>query len=77
INGDAFDLQATLGNFSGLTFYSVVSGIPLLNFPMAKRISLLESIEIAAAARLVAVARDRAARQMEFEQRADAAMADK
>lgn len=44
INGDAFDLQATLGNFSGLTFDSVVSGIPLLNFPMAKRISLLESL---------------------------------
>ncbi|NKQ84163.1 phospholipid N-methyltransferase PmtA [Rhizobium ruizarguesonis] len=44
INGDAFDLQATLSNFSGLTFDSVVSGIPLLNFPMAKRISLLESL---------------------------------
>ncbi|MGO6668187.1 methyltransferase domain-containing protein [Rhizobium leguminosarum] len=44
INGDAFDLQTTLGNFSGLTFDSVVSGIPLLNFPMAKRISLLESL---------------------------------
>ncbi|MFF0947605.1 phospholipid N-methyltransferase PmtA [Rhizobium leguminosarum] len=44
INGDAFDLQGTLGNFSGLTFDSVVSGIPLLNFPMAKRISLLESL---------------------------------
>ncbi|MBY3176972.1 methyltransferase domain-containing protein [Rhizobium leguminosarum] len=44
INGDAFDLQSTLGSFSGLTFDSVVSGIPLLNFPMAKRISLLESL---------------------------------
>ncbi|MBY5618527.1 methyltransferase domain-containing protein [Rhizobium leguminosarum] len=44
INGDAFDIQATLGNFSRLTFDSVVSGIPLLNFPMAKRISLLESL---------------------------------
>ncbi|NKM27136.1 phospholipid N-methyltransferase PmtA [Rhizobium laguerreae] len=44
INGDAFDLQTTLGNFSGLTFDSVVSGIPLLNFPMTKRISLLESL---------------------------------
>ncbi|MBY5403179.1 methyltransferase domain-containing protein [Rhizobium leguminosarum] len=44
INGDAFDLQTTLGTFSGLTFDSVVSGIPLLNFPMAKRISLLESL---------------------------------
>ncbi|MBY5524319.1 phospholipid N-methyltransferase PmtA [Rhizobium leguminosarum] len=44
INGDAFDLQTTLGSFSGLTFDSVVSGIPLLNFPMTKRISLLESL---------------------------------
>ncbi|UIJ86774.1 class I SAM-dependent methyltransferase [Rhizobium leguminosarum] len=44
INGDAFDLQTTLGNFGGLTFDPVVSGIPLLNFPMAKRISLLESL---------------------------------
>ncbi|MBY3155037.1 methyltransferase domain-containing protein [Rhizobium laguerreae] len=44
INGDAFDLQTTLGSFSGLTFDSVVSGIPLLNFPMAKRISLLGSL---------------------------------
>ncbi|MBY5408170.1 methyltransferase domain-containing protein [Rhizobium leguminosarum] len=44
INGDAFDLQTTLGNFTSLTFDSVVSGIPLLNFPMAKRISLLESL---------------------------------
>lgn len=44
INGDAFDLQTTLGSFSDLTFDSVVSGIPLLNFPMAKRISLLESL---------------------------------
>ncbi|WSH65383.1 class I SAM-dependent methyltransferase [Rhizobium ruizarguesonis] len=44
INGDAFDLQKTLGDFSDQTFDSVVSGIPLLNFPMAKRISLLESL---------------------------------
>jgi len=44
INGDAFDLQTTLGSFSDLTFDSVVSGIPLLNFPMAKRVSLLESL---------------------------------
>lgn len=44
INGDAFDLQKTLGDFSDQMFDSVVSGIPLLNFPMAKRISLLESL---------------------------------
>ncbi|MFL5014063.1 phospholipid N-methyltransferase PmtA [Rhizobium sp.] len=44
INGDAFDLQKTLGDFSSQMFDSVVSGIPLLNFPMAMRISLLESL---------------------------------
>ncbi|KAF5882631.1 phospholipid N-methyltransferase PmtA [Rhizobium sp. PEPV16] len=44
INGDAFDLQKTLGDFSDQMFDSVVSGIPLLNFPMAMRISLLESL---------------------------------
>ncbi|MBY5355573.1 methyltransferase domain-containing protein [Rhizobium leguminosarum] len=44
INGDAFDLQKTLGDFTDQMFDSVVSGIPLLNFPMAMRISLLESL---------------------------------
>jgi phosphatidylethanolamine/phosphatidyl-N-methylethanolamine N-methyltransferase len=44
INGDAFDLDKTLGALSGQTFDSVVSGIPLLNFPMQARIALLESL---------------------------------
>lgn len=44
IQGDAFDLDKTLGEFSGLTFDSVVSGVPLLNFPVARRIAYIESI---------------------------------
>jgi phosphatidylethanolamine/phosphatidyl-N-methylethanolamine N-methyltransferase len=44
INGDAFDLDRTLGVLRGQTFDSVVSGIPLLNFPMQARVDLLESL---------------------------------
>jgi phosphatidylethanolamine/phosphatidyl-N-methylethanolamine N-methyltransferase len=44
INGDAFDLDKTLGVLRGQTFDSVVSGIPLLNFPMQTRVALLESL---------------------------------
>jgi len=44
INGDAFDLDKTLGVLRGQTFDSVISGIPLLNFPMQARVALLESL---------------------------------
>lgn len=44
INGDAFDLDRTLGDLKDLKFDSVISGIPLLNFPMQARIELLESL---------------------------------
>ncbi|RWN66717.1 MAG: methyltransferase domain-containing protein [Mesorhizobium sp.] len=44
IEGDAFNLDATLGEKSGLTFDSVVSGVPLLNFPVAQRIAYVESL---------------------------------
>jgi phosphatidylethanolamine/phosphatidyl-N-methylethanolamine N-methyltransferase len=44
INGDAFDLDTTLGALKGQTFDSVVSAVPLLNFPMQARIALLESL---------------------------------
>lgn len=44
IQGDAFDLDATLGEHAGLTFDSVVSGVPLLNFPVPQRIRYVESI---------------------------------
>jgi len=44
INGDAFDLDKTLGALKGQMFDSVVSAVPLLNFPMQARSALLESL---------------------------------
>ncbi|SCW37996.1 phosphatidylethanolamine N-methyltransferase /phosphatidyl-N-methylethanolamine N-methyltransferase [Rhizobium mongolense subsp. loessense] len=44
INGDAFDIDKTLGHLKDQTFDSVVSAVPLLNFPMQARIALLESL---------------------------------
>ncbi|TIP63896.1 methyltransferase domain-containing protein, partial [Mesorhizobium sp.] len=44
IEGDAFNLDATLGNKSGLTFDSVISGVPLLNFPVEQRVAYVESL---------------------------------
>ena len=34
VQGDAFDLDATLGKPNGSPFGAIVSGMPLLNFPM-------------------------------------------
>lgn len=44
IHGDAFDLDATLGDKRGMTFDSVISGVPLLNFPVARRIRYIEDL---------------------------------
>jgi phosphatidylethanolamine/phosphatidyl-N-methylethanolamine N-methyltransferase len=44
VNGDAFDLDKTLGALKGQTFDSVISAVPLLNFPMQARTALLESL---------------------------------
>ncbi len=44
INGDAFNLDKTLGDMKDQKFDSVVSAVPLLNFPMQARIALLESL---------------------------------
>ena len=44
IEGDAFDLDTTLGEKAKLTFVSVVSGVPLLNFPVATRVKYIESL---------------------------------
>lgn len=44
INGDAFNLDKTLGSMKDQTFDSVVSAVPLLNFPMQARIALLERL---------------------------------
>mgnify|MGYP001193062989 CR=1 FL=1 len=44
INGDAFDLDRTLGAFKDATFDSVISAIPLLSFPMDQRMALIEDL---------------------------------
>lgn len=44
VQGDAFDLGRSLGRHAGATFDSVVSSLPLLNFPMEKRIALMEDL---------------------------------
>jgi phosphatidylethanolamine/phosphatidyl-N-methylethanolamine N-methyltransferase len=44
INGDAFSLAETLKDFRGQKFDCVISGIPLLNFPMHQRVTLIEDL---------------------------------
>lgn len=44
IEGDAFHLDTTLGDMRDAVFDCVVSGMPLLNFPVAQRIALVESV---------------------------------
>lgn len=44
IQGDAFDLSATLGSRSEDRFAAIVSGIPLLNFPMGRRLAYAEAL---------------------------------
>lgn len=44
IQGDAFDLQNSLGAYADAKFDCVISALPLLNFPMEGRISLMEDL---------------------------------
>ena len=44
INGDASDLQKTLGARAGEKYSAVLSSMPLINFPMAMREALLKDI---------------------------------
>ncbi len=44
IRGDAFDLDNTLGSLASQTFDCVISAIPLLSFPVAERIKVLEDL---------------------------------
>ena len=44
INGDAFSLAETLQDYRGQKFDCVISGIPLLNFPMHQRVTLIEDL---------------------------------
>jgi len=44
VEGDAFDLDATLGEDRPRLFDCVISGIPLLNFPVARRVAYVEDL---------------------------------
>lgn len=44
IEGDAFDLDTTLGQHRDLVFDAIVSGVPLLNFPVEKRVAYVERL---------------------------------
>ena len=44
INGDAFDLGETLKEMPDQMFDCVISAVPLLNFPMAARIKLIDDL---------------------------------
>lgn len=44
VQGDAFFLDTTLGGNSDLTFDAVISGVPLLNFPVAQRIAYIDDL---------------------------------
>jgi phosphatidylethanolamine/phosphatidyl-N-methylethanolamine N-methyltransferase len=44
VEGDAFNLDETLGDMRHATFDAVISGVPLLNFPVAQRVRYIEHI---------------------------------
>ena len=44
IQGDAFNLGHTLGDKRDLVFDSIVSGVPLLNFPVPQRVAYVEDL---------------------------------
>lgn len=44
IHGDAFDLDTTLGDKRDTIFDSVISGVPLLNFPVERRVAYIEDL---------------------------------
>lgn len=44
VQGDAFNLDETLGDKRDMTFDSIVSGVPLLNFPVPQRVAYVEDL---------------------------------
>lgn len=44
IHGSAFDIEKVLAPWKDRPFDSVISAIPLLNFPLAERVSLIERL---------------------------------
>lgn len=44
VHGDAFDLDRTLGDKRDAVFDSIISGVPLLNFPVVQRVRYIEDL---------------------------------
>ena len=44
LHGDAFNLDSVLPDMAGRKFDAIISGLPLLNFPKADRIELLDDL---------------------------------
>lgn len=44
VHGSAFDLEEVLAPWKGRTFDSVISAIPMLNFPTEERVGLMEKL---------------------------------
>jgi phosphatidylethanolamine/phosphatidyl-N-methylethanolamine N-methyltransferase len=44
IQGDAFDLDHSLRGHAGMAFGAIVSSLPLLNHPMARRLAYMEAV---------------------------------
>ncbi|MBV2142086.1 methyltransferase domain-containing protein [Falsochrobactrum sp. TDYN1] len=44
LQGDAFDIDAALGEKKDLQFDSIISAVPMLNFPMGRRVWLVENL---------------------------------
>lgn len=44
IEGDAFDLAGTLGPLTSAPYAAIISGLPLLNFPMVRRNAYMEGL---------------------------------
>lgn len=44
IEGDGFNISEALGDAADLMFDSVISGVPLLNFPLERRVAYLDSL---------------------------------
>ena len=44
IEGDGFNLDQTLGDKHDIEYDCVVSGVPLLNFPVQRRVAYLENL---------------------------------
>jgi phosphatidylethanolamine/phosphatidyl-N-methylethanolamine N-methyltransferase len=44
IQGDAFDIDRSLGDRKDLVFDTIVSGVPLLNFPIEKRVAYVQDL---------------------------------